>query len=103
MVGDNEKVKLGFSVGDYIFTNVNGYGYIVDILRSDSSNRVIVCVEFTYNFPNPRNFDMMLVEPDRMNGLDSWLVVSRDGFDATLAEKSNLLARKVQERIESNG
>jgi hypothetical protein len=97
-----EKVELRFSVGDYIFTNINGYGYIVDILRSESSPRVIVCVEFTYNFPNPRYFDMLLVEPGRMNGVDLWEVVAAKNFHNKLVEKRDSLAGVVAERISRN-
>lgn len=38
-------MKLNFSVGDYVDTKINGYAHIVDILKSDTSDRTAVCVK----------------------------------------------------------
>lgn len=90
--------EFNFSVGDYVNTNVNGHAFIVDILRSETSDRVVVCAEFTYNFPNPRKFDMIIVEPGKMAGVEKWVVVDRQWFKIDLLNKSQEFSRKVQER-----
>lgn len=94
-------IKLNFNVGDYVDTKVNGHAFIVDILRSDTSNRLIVCAEFTYNFPNPRRFDMIVVEPGRMNGVDKWetKIESKDAFEFELILKLDKLRARVSDRI----
>lgn len=94
-------IKLNFNVGDYVDTKVNGHAFIVDILLSNTSDRVIVCAEFTYNFPNPRRFDMIVVEPGRMNGVDKWetKIESKDAFEFELVSKSDKLRARVSDRI----
>ena len=94
-----EEMTIKFKVGDYVTTNANGHAFIVDILRSDTSNRLIVCAEFTYNFPNPRRFDMIVAEPGKMNGVDKWMPVEGKIFAAEIAEKATTLAVKVGLRM----
>lgn len=94
-------IKLNFKVGDYVDTKANGHAFIVDILQSDTSDRVVVCAEFTYNFPNPRKLDMIVVEPGRMNGVDKWetKIESKDAFEFELVSKSDRLMARVSNRI----
>lgn len=92
-------MKLNFSVGDYVDTKINGYAHIVDILKSDTSDRTAVCVEFTYNFPNPRGFDIMIFTSEKTYGMDQWFVVDKKLFDDALMEKATALVNKASERI----
>lgn len=91
--------ELRFNVGDYVDTRVSGYGYIVDILKSETSDRTAVCIEFAYNFPNPRSFDTMIFSPDKTNGMEQWIVVDKRMFDDELIKKVDNLIGKVTGRI----
>jgi hypothetical protein len=91
-------MNLNFKVGDYVDTHINGCGYIVDILKSETSDRIVVCIEFAYNFPNPRKFDMINVTPDF--NLDMWTVVDRSRFDNALTDKALWLIDRVEKRTE---
>lgn len=99
---NRSKIELNFSVGDYVDTNVNGHAFIVDILRSETSNRVIICAEFTYNFPNPRKFDMIVVEPGRMAGVDKWEKheLAKGEFRDELLLKLDSLKKATKERTD---
>lgn len=96
---NQNSINLNFKVGDYVDTNVNGRAFIVDILRSESSDRVIVCAEFTYNFPNPRKFDMIVITPEAMAGVDKWVVCDGREFGRELVDKCTSLSDKVYERL----
>lgn len=91
-------MEVEFCVGDYVDTKTNGYGRIVDILKSETSNRIAVCVEFTYNFPNPRGFDTMIFEPEKPYGMDKWVVVDKKFFDDELKKKAISLIDVVLEK-----
>lgn len=103
-MGESQKsIAINFDVGDYVDTNVNGHAFIVDILKSESSNRMVICAEFSYNFPNPRRFDMIIIEPGRMSGVDKWKKheLARGEFDDELLLKLDSLAKKTKERVEN--
>ena len=91
-------INLNFKVGDYINTNISGCGYIIDILKSETSERVAICVEFAYNFPNPREFGIISITPDRTAGVEGWEVVGKLEFDTQLANRATSFSHKVFER-----
>lgn len=93
-----KEVKLNFKVGDYVNTVINGTGFVVDILRSSTSSMVVVCVEFTYNFPNPRGFDMIKLHPDKMDLASNWTPSTKDVFMKELAGKKEKLIEKINIR-----
>lgn len=98
-----KSITINFAVGDYVDTNVNGHAFIIDILKSESSNRMVICAEFSYNFPNPRKFDMIIIEPGRMAGVDKWEKheLAEGEFGDELLLKLNSLAKITKERVEN--
>ena len=100
---ENQKhpvIELRFEKGDYVNTQINGYGYIIDILKNEANDRYAICVEFTYNWPNPRGFDTLIIEPGKMHGVDKWETVDKEKFADEIRNKVMELASKVIARID---
>lgn len=94
-----QPIKFNFKVGDYVNTMVNGYAHVVDILRSETSSTVAVCVKFTYNFPNKNGFDTLIVTPERPLGTDLWVATHSIRYIDELTVKMNSLKEKFNKEV----
>mgnify|MGYP001171436815 CR=1 FL=1 len=69
-------------------------------MTSDTSDNIIICISFTYNFPNPRGFDMVFVTPDKLVGVDKWEVCTKDDYVEELFRKMMSLLHNIEKELE---
>lgn len=73
-------------------------GVVVDVLRSDATDNVVLYVRFVHNIGNARQYDVLELTPERIKAIsvDQWQVATVEQLQSAIDKRRQWLERELQ-------
>ncbi len=74
---------------------------IVDVLKSEYTDNVNLCVRFPRNVGNARPYDILEISPTRTFGVETWRPATREQLQARLESRRHWFEGEIRELLET--